>query len=192
MKHSLPFGVLFLIALVSLYFGLSSSDVKKLETLLSTSLITQSTQTKSTLGDSSGSNQVTKVVDGDTVKVMIDGKIETIRLLGIDTPEVVDPRKPVQCFGKKASEKTKELLTGKSVLLESDPTQGDRDRYGRLLRYVYLEDGTLINDVLVRQGFAHEYTYQSKPYKYQQQFIDAEREAREQKKGLWADGACSE
>lgn len=192
MKRSLPFGLLFLIALVSLYFGLSSSDVKKLETLLTSSFAPTTTQTKSTLGDSSGSYQVTKVVDGDTVKVMIDGKIETIRLLGIDTPEVVDPRKPVQCFGKRASEKTKALLTGKSVLLESDPTQGDRDRYGRLLRYIYLEDGTLINDVLVRQGFAHEYTYQSKPYKYQQQFIDAEREAREQKKGLWADGACSE
>lgn len=191
MKRSLPFGLLFVIALVSLYFGLSSSDVKTLETALSKSFSLTTNQTKSTLGNSSEkSNQIVKVVDGDTIKVTVDGKVETVRLLGIDTPEVVDPRKPVQCFGKQASEKTKELLTGKSVVLEADRTQGDRDKYGRLLRYIYLEDGTFINEVLIRQGYAHEYTYQSNPYKYQAQFREAEREAREQKRGLWADSSC--
>ncbi len=191
MKRSLPFGLLFIIALVLLYFGLSSSDVKTLETLLSSSLTSTTTQIKSTLGDTTPKNlSVTKVVDGDTIKVIIDGKTETIRLLGIDTPEVVDPRKPVQCFGKQASEKTKELLTGKLVVLEADQTQGDRDKYGRMLRYIYLEDGTFINEVLIRQGYAHEYTYQSNPYTYQEQFREAEKEAREQKRGLWAENAC--
>ncbi len=190
MKRSLPFGLLFLIALVSLYFGLQSSDVKKLEKFLTTAIPTNE-QSKNTLGDSSVKTfQVDKVVDGDTIKIIIGDQKQTVRLLGIDTPEVVDPRKTVQCFGKQASEKTKALVMGKIVVLESDPTQGDQDKYGRLLRYVYLEDGTFINDVLVREGYAHEYTYQSKPYKYQEQFIDAEKEAQEQKKGLWADDAC--
>lgn len=190
MKHSLPFVLLFLIAIISLYFGLSSSDVKKLETFITTIIETRE-QGKNTLGDSSVKTfHVDTVIDGDTIKVIIDGQKETVRLLGIDTPEIVDPRKTVQCFGKQASEKTKELLRGKSVILEADSTQGNQDKYGRLLRYVYLEDGTFMNDLLIREGYAHEYTYQSKPYKYQEQFRDAEKEAREQKRGLWADDAC--
>lgn len=134
---------------------------------------------------------VVRVVDGDTIQVDINGTKETVRLIGVDTPEVVDPRKPVQCFGRQASEFTKQNLTGKKVRLESDPTQSDRDKYHRLLRYVYLEDGTLFNKLLIEQGFAHEYTYQSNPYKFQLEFKNAEKEARENKKGLWADNACS-
>lgn len=134
--------------------------------------------------------EVVKVVDGDTLTVKIDGKNETLRLIGINTPETVDPRKPVQCFGKEASNKAKELLNGKKVRLESDSTQDDRDKYDRLLRYVILEDGTNFNKMMIREGYAHEYTYNN-PYKYWTDFKDAEREARTNQRGLWAENTCN-
>lgn len=134
---------------------------------------------------------VVKVIDGDTIQVSISGKTGTIRLIGIDSPETVDPRKLVQCFGKEASQKAKETLLNKKVFLENDSTQGERDKYNRLLRYVFLEDGTNFNQFMISQGYAHEYTYQSNPYKYQTEFKKAEKEAREQKRGLWANDACS-
>ena len=80
---------------------------------------------------------VESVVDGDTIKVSMNGKVETLRLIGIDTPETKDPRKPVQCFGAEASRKATELLAGQKVRLEADASQGERDKYGRLLRYVW-------------------------------------------------------
>ncbi|MBI4089572.1 MAG: thermonuclease family protein [Candidatus Levybacteria bacterium] len=134
--------------------------------------------------------KVTKVVDGDTIKVLVNNKEETVRLIGIDTPEVVDPRKTVECFGIEASNKAKEILNGKNVRLESDSTQGNKDKYGRLLRYVFLEDYTNFNKFMILEGYAHEYTYNSNPYKYQLEFKIAERQARENKKGLWADNIC--
>ena len=134
--------------------------------------------------------RVVKVVDGDTIAVDINGETESIRMIGIDTPETVDPRKPVQCFGVEASSKAKSILEGKSVRLETDPTQGDRDKYGRLLRYVFLENGTHFNELMIIEGYAFEYTYQL-PYKYQNEFKQAEIEAREAKRGLWADNTCS-
>ncbi|MDD2890866.1 MAG: thermonuclease family protein [bacterium] len=130
--------------------------------------------------------KVVNVVDGDTIDVEMGGGKERLRLIGIDTPETVDPRKPVQCFGKEASDKAKELLLGKMVSLEADPTQGERDKYDRLLRYVFLEDGTFFNKEMIEQGYAHEYTYDT-PYKYQTEFKQAENEARENKRGLWGD-----
>ncbi|MDO8573295.1 MAG: thermonuclease family protein [Candidatus Daviesbacteria bacterium] len=133
--------------------------------------------------------KVTKVIDGDTIQVVIDNEKETIRLIGIDSPETVDPRKSVQCFGKEASAKAKLLLSDKSVMLESDPTQGERDKYQRLLRYVFLEDGTNFNKLMISEGYAHEYTYNI-PYKYQSEFKQAQKEAEENKRGLWADNAC--
>lgn len=136
-----------------------------------------------------GFYEVVKVSDGDTIQIMVNDKKQTVRMIGVDTPESVDPRRPVQCFGEKASQKTSELLLNKKVSLESDTTQGDTDRYKRLLRYVFLEDGTNVNKLLIEQGFGHQYTY-NKPYKYREEFIKAETEAREKKRGLWADGAC--
>jgi len=134
--------------------------------------------------------KVTRIVDGDTIKVLIQDKEDTVRLIGIDAPETIDPRTSVQCFGKEASIKAKAVLDGKTVVLESDSTQGERDKYGRLLRYVFL-DGLNFNKLMVSEGYAHEYTYQSKPYKYTEEFINAQKQARESKKGLWADGACN-
>lgn len=129
---------------------------------------------------------VTKVIDGDTIDVSINGTKEKVRLIGIDTPEIVDPRKPVQCFGREASQKTKEVLLNQKVKLEADSTQDDRDRYRRLLRYVFLEDGTNINKYLIEQGYAYEYTYEE-PYIYQSQFKEAQKIAQDSKRGLWGD-----
>lgn len=133
---------------------------------------------------------VVKVVDGDTIDVKINGKVQRIRLIGINTPESVDPRKPVECFGKEASNKAKEILQSKRVKLEADMSQDDQDKYHRLLRYVFLEDGTNFNRLMISEGYAFEYTYYL-PYKYQTEFKQAEKEAREAKKGLWANNTCT-
>lgn len=133
--------------------------------------------------------KVTKVVDGDTIEVLVKGKIEMIRLIGVDTPETVDPRKPVQCFGKEASAHTKAQLLGKNVGLEADSTQGERDKYKRLLRYVFLENGVNFNKQLIHEGYAYEYTYDL-AYKYQAEFKQAQIDAQKNKRGFWADNAC--
>ena len=129
---------------------------------------------------------VTKVVDGDTIDLE-DG--QTVRFIGIDTPETKDPRRPVGCFGKEASNQTKSLLSGKRVILEKDVSE--TDKYGRILRYVYLplDNGQLlfVNDYLVREGFAKALTYPP-DVKYNEQFREAERQAREGSRGLW--GRC--
>lgn len=134
--------------------------------------------------------EVVKVVDGDTIDVKIDGEVERLRLIGINTPETVDPRKPVECFGFEASNKAKELLTGEFVTLESDDTQQEKDRYGRLLRYVILPDGTNFNEYMIAEGFAYEYTYRN-PYLYQLEFKQAEAQAKTNNKGLWNTETCS-
>lgn len=135
--------------------------------------------------------RVSRVVDGDTIDVtMPDGAKEKVRLLGINTPETVDPRKPVQCFGHEASDHTKALLTGQTVTLANDPSQDDRDKYDRLLRYVGLADGTDINLALVRDGYAHEYTY-DRPYARQAAYRAAEADARAAGRGLWNPQACA-
>lgn len=132
---------------------------------------------------------VVRVIDGDTIVINKDGVNESVRLIGIDTPETVHSSKPVQCFGMEASKKTKEWLEGKSVELIIDEGEGERDKYRRLLGYVYREDGMFINLELIKQGYAYEYTYQQ-PYKYQKEFKAAQAEASSAKRGLWADDAC--
>jgi micrococcal nuclease len=132
---------------------------------------------------------VIKVVDGDTIAISMNGKSETLRLIGIDTPETVDSRVEVQCFGKEASEKMKSLLQGKRVRLEYDPKEGERDKYKRLLAYVFREDGLHVNKHLIEEGYAYEYTYDT-AYKYQKEFKAAEASAKSAEKGLWAPGAC--
>ncbi|MEN9328808.1 MAG: hypothetical protein RI947_1616 [Candidatus Parcubacteria bacterium] len=131
---------------------------------------------------------VTRVVDGDTLKVNINGKTETVRLLGIDAPESVDPRRPVQCFGKAASDKLKTFVSGKYVKLVADSTQGNRDVYKRLLRYVYLTnaEATFVNGEMVKQGYA--FSYKQYPTKMLAKFNGFEIYAREHNLGLW--GSC--
>ena len=123
--------------------------------------------------------KIIRVIDGDTIE--IEGG-EIVRYIGMDTPETVDPRKSIECFGAEASKKNEELVEGKMARLEKDIT--DRDKYNRLLRYVWI-DGAFINLELVKQGFS--YSYSSPPdVKYQDQFIKAQREAKEAGRGLWS------
>lgn len=120
-----------------------------------------------------------RVVDGDTI-VLASG--ETVRLIGVDTPETVDPRKPVQHFGAEASAFTKRVAEGTTITLEFD--QQRTDRYGRYLAYVYLPDGLCLNELIIIQGFGTAYT--NYPFRYMEHFRACERYAREQGRGLWA------
>lgn len=126
---------------------------------------------------------VTKVVDGDTIDVRLNGKEEKVRLIGINAPETNE------CFGNESTERAIELLGLKSVSLEADPSQGERDKYRRLLRYVFV-NGMSFEEIMIREGFAKEYTYRT-AYKYQSLFKSAQSDAQNNKRGLWADGACS-
>ncbi|MGH9879187.1 MAG: thermonuclease family protein [Nitrososphaerales archaeon] len=122
------------------------------------------------------------MVDGDTIKANIRGGVETVRLLAIDTPETKDPRKAVQCFGNEATKKMQSLAGGKFVRLVSDRTQGNRDKYQRLLRYVY-DGNVFINAEMVKQGYA--FSYKQYPTKYLDQFNKLEKQTREKNLGLW-------
>jgi len=123
---------------------------------------------------------IKRVVDGDTFE--LSGG-EKVRMIGVDTPETVKPNTPVQPYGKEASDYSKELLTGKQVTLKFDVEI--KDRYGRLLAYVYLPDGSFVNEKLVREGYARIMTIPPN-VAYADLFLEAEREAREQNRGLWA------
>ncbi len=122
-------------------------------------------------------------VDGDTIKVEIKGKEETVRFLGIDTPETKDPRKGVQCFGHDASAFTKSMIMGQAVRLVRDPQEGDRDMYNRLLRYVYLPNGSNLNALLVVNGYA--FSYERFPTSQSERLNLLEKDARDHKRGLW-------
>ncbi len=125
--------------------------------------------------------KVTSVVDGDTFKVKLGTKIETIRIIGIDTPETKDPRKPVQCYGKEASKKLTTLLRGKTVTLEKNPAE-ERDKYGRLLRYVSLK-GKDIGAGMISDGYA--FSYKIFPHPRLEAYNTLEQKARDANKGLW-------
>jgi len=122
---------------------------------------------------------VTRVIDGDTIEIEGGARV---RYIGIDTPETVHPEKPVEYFGKEATQKNRELVQGKRVYLEKDIQ--DKDKYGRLLRYVWVGD-TMVNAELIGLGYAYSYTYPPN-VKYQKLFLQLEKEAREQGRGLWA------
>jgi micrococcal nuclease len=148
------------------------------------------------VGDVSDGVTVTRVIDGDTIEIAggdpstsaqgspstsAQGR-ERVRYIGINTPETVDPRKPVQCFGVEASARNKELVGGKVVRLVRDVS--DRDRYGRLLRYVWAGD-TFVNLALVREGYAAADTYPP-DVAHAEEFRQAEAEARAAGRGLWS------
>lgn len=135
--------------------------------------------------------KVLRVVDGDTIRIDYNGKDEKVRFIGLDTPETKDPRKPIQCFGREATAKMTEFAENKNIRLEFDKTQGERDKYGRLLAFVYSEDNKNLAYEMIRQGYGNEYTYNSNPYKYQNEFKEAARKAREENKGLWAENTCA-
>lgn len=130
---------------------------------------------------------VTRVVDGDTIDVDPGGRV---RLIGIDTPEAVDPRRPVECYAREASEALKAMLDGQVVLLEIDESQGGVDVFNRLLRFVWLPDGRLTNFEQVLGGYAHEFSLRG-PHKYRDLFVRAQRHARDHGIGLWARDTCA-
>lgn len=134
-----------------------------------------------------GSYWVARFDDGDTIVVDMDGRHEKIRFIGVDTPETHDPRKPVQCFGRAASEYTKRRIGNQPVRLETDPLSTNRDRYNRLLRYVYLPDGSLLNQDIIKDGYG--FAYLSFPFTKQEQFRQAQENARVSGAGLW--NSCS-
>src|SRR3989344_4025556 len=131
---------------------------------------------------------VTRVVDGDTLEVELNNEKVKVRLIGVNTPESVDPRRPVECFGKEASVFLKSLVENKNVSLEADPTQANLDKYGRYLRYVYANN-ELINLKLITSGYAYEYTYDI-PYLKQAEFKQAQVTAQKNNLGLWNPETC--
>lgn len=124
-------------------------------------------------------------VDGDTIAVNMNGSVETVRFIGVDTPETHKPNTPVQCYGPQAAAYTKSQISrfGK-IRLQADPLDTNRDVYGRLLRYVYLPDGTLLDEQLVQQGYG--FAYLDFPFTKKAQFAADEKSAQAAKKGLWA------
>jgi micrococcal nuclease len=130
-----------------------------------------------------GLYQVSKFVDGDTIDVKMSGVTESIRFIGVDTPETHDPRKAVQCFGQAAANFTKQLIGNQPIRLEADPLNTNRDRYNRLLRYVYLPDGTLVNGEIIKRGYGFAYT--SFPFSKLEQFRQYQVEAQQAQRGLW-------
>ena len=128
--------------------------------------------------------QVVRVVDGDTI-VLSSG--EKVRLIGVDSPETVHPKKTVECYGEEAKEFTRSTVAGQKVRLVLDDANSVRrhkDRYGRILGYVYLQSGLMLNAELIRRGFAHAYTLS--PFRYLIEFYRLEQEARSRGVGLWS------
>jgi micrococcal nuclease len=137
--------------------------------------------------------EVLRAVDGDTldVKISTTGQEVKVRLLGINTPESVDPRRPVQCFGKEASKHMKELVEGKTVLLVEDLKADDRDKYGRWLRNVVrMEDQLDVNATLVDQGYANAYLSFPLDAKRKAQLRALEQQAKAAERGLWSPSTC--
>lgn len=136
-------------------------------------------------GQGSGEQyRVAGVVDGDTIKVMVGGKKVTVRLIGLDTPETKKPHVPVQCYGKEASSRMQSLVQSKSVQLEADSNQGGRDKYGRLLRHVFVGGSTNVALALIAGGYGEEYMY-SKPYHHRLEYLAAQAQAKAAGRGTW-------
>ena len=129
--------------------------------------------------------EVERIIDGDTIELE-NG--EKVRYIGINAPESVDARRRIECFGKEASAFNKNLVEGKRVRLEKDIS--DRDKYGRLLRFIFLEDGTFVNEVLVREGYAYATPYVPDISK-KELFRESETFSRKNHRGLWASEKCN-
>lgn len=133
-----------------------------------------------------GSYAIKAFNDGDTIVVDMNGTDETIRFIGIDTPETHKPNAPVQCYGPEASAYTKQRIGEGRVRLVADRLTTNRDRYDRLLRYVVLEDGTYLNKELVEKGYAFAYSF---PFARSHEYHTAQDDAQAAKRGLWS--ACT-
>ncbi|GIW61311.1 MAG: hypothetical protein KatS3mg089_0163 [Patescibacteria group bacterium] len=181
----LPVFLTFYIAAERIFSKENLSDKKPIKSVANSSTVSTTTQTEQTSPtppqiqkQNEQYVKVIKVIDGDTIQIE-GGKI--IRYIGIDTPESVDPRKQVECFGKEATERNKKAVEGKIIKIEKDISE--TDKYNRLLRYVYV-DGIFLNKQLVKEGFAVASSYPP-DIKYQDELENAEIEARTHNRGLW-------
>lgn len=166
-----------LILVVLLGFGISSKDASQIANEVTAFLAPSQP----------GLYSVTYVNDGDTITVRGTNNVEEkVRFIGLDTPEKDHPSRPVQCFAYAATEYLEELIGDNDVKLVADPTNTNRDRYDRLLRYVYLPDGTLLNAKMIEDGYGFAYT--SFPVTKMDEFLELENKAREAGRGLWS--AC--
>ncbi|WP_345805477.1 thermonuclease family protein [Bacillus subtilis] len=130
------------------------------------------------------SAEVVNVVDGDTIDVrMKSGKQERVRFILVDTPETVHPKKGEEPFGREASDFTKKTLSGQKVDLKLGVQE--RDKYGRLLAYVYLKDGTMINELLLQKGLARVDVFPPNT-EFVDQFRDIEAQVKKEHKGIWS------
>ncbi|HVV67170.1 MAG TPA: thermonuclease family protein [Candidatus Saccharimonadales bacterium] len=136
--------------------------------------------------DQPGLYNIAHFVDGDTIAVNMNGKTEKVRFIGVDTPETHKPNTPVQCYGPAAAAFTKNTIGASKVRLESDPMSTNRDRYNRLLRYVYLPNGMLLNEKLIQEGYGFYYPYF--PFSKSSAFSADEKAAMAAHRGLW--GSC--
>lgn len=134
-----------------------------------------------------GYYQVNYTVDGDTIDIKMDGQDERVRLIGIDTPETKKAYSSGECYAEEAYGYLKEMLKGQRVRLEADPINTNRDRYNRLLRYVYLTNGVLVNSSIIQQGYG--FAYLSFPFSKSKEFDLLQTEAKETGRGLWS-GEC--
>jgi micrococcal nuclease len=132
-----------------------------------------------------GEYRVSRVIDGDTV-ILENG--ERVRLIGVDTTEKSHPLKLVEYFSNESTQFTKQLLEGKEVRLEHDKEK--RGKYGRLLAYIYLMDGTFVNAEIIKQGYGFAYT--KYPFKFIDNFVSLEKEAENNKRGYWKYGGKGE
>lgn len=139
--------------------------------------------TEAAVTNQPGLYTVTQFTDGDTIAVNMNGKTEKVRFIGVDTPETHKPNTPVQCFGPQAAAFTKQFIGTNQVRLTADPLNTDRDRYDRLLRYVSLPDGTVVNAELIKQGYGFYYPYF--PFSRKAEFAGYGAKAQADKVGLW-------
>lgn len=137
-------------------------------------------------GAAPGFVPVVGVTDGDTIRVRLPSGTERVRLIGLDAPE----RQGNECWSQQAASKMQSLVQSRTVRLAADPTQADRDRYGRLLRHVVTEDGQLAAQVLIEGGFAKEYTY-SAAYEHRDTYLAAQKSAQAKRLGVWS-AACAQ
>lgn len=156
-----------------------------IETVVVTDIYYQTTKHKIVIKEIPTLYKVVEIIDGDTIAVEMNNKNETVRLLGIDSPETENPYKPVECFGDKSTQKAKELLEEQEIYLIPDPLSSDRGIYDRLLRYIFLQDGTLVNAVLIKEGYAFNYIYE--PFQFMKYFDYLEKQAKEDRLGLWSE-----
>ena len=185
MKKNSPLVKVLLVSVVVAVLGYIGLDVPR--EYVEDAVDTQFDTSKEDKGSQANNNQlyeVVSVIDGDTFKVLREGEVYTVRLIGIDTPETKYSERGEECYGDESTIEAMRLLEDKQVTLSSDSTQDEEDKFGRLLVYATMDDGRDFGEVMISGGFAEEFTFIN-PYQNQQKYKAAEGLAREEGLGLW-------